>query len=123
MLHVDWEAESQAAPTWRMWLLAAGSDAAGDFDSTRGPRFSMEMMVVQAAIEGHGVALASDALVADDIAAGRLVRPFGLCLAEPVSFSYFSVYAQAAYKLPKAAAFRDWLRAEAGRLQPQVLGC
>ena len=73
LLHVEWKMENEAAPNWRMWLRAAGIE---DIDSDRGPRFSLETMAVQAASEGQGVALASSALVSDDIAAGRLVRPF-----------------------------------------------
>ena len=41
-------------------------------------------MAVQSAVDGHGVALTSSALVTDDIAASRLIRPFDLSL--PLSF-------------------------------------
>ena len=40
--------------------------------SIRSPKFSMESMAVQSALEGQGIALASSALVADDLAAGRV---------------------------------------------------
>ncbi len=33
-------------------------------------------VILQAAVEGQGVAMARDLLVADDLTAGRLVRPF-----------------------------------------------
>ncbi len=93
-----------------MWLLAAGVDG---IDATRGPRFSMQSMAVQAALEGHGVALASSVLVADDLAAGRLCKPFTLSL--PLSFAYYVVATEAAADQPKVAAFRAWILAEANR--------
>jgi len=112
LLHVDWQREDEAAPNWRMWLLAAG---VRDVDPTRGLRFNQESMVVQAAIEGHGVALGSSVLVADDIAAGRLLRPFDLSLADPLDFSYYVVSPEEAANRPKVAAFRAWVIAEVKR--------
>ena len=60
-----------------MWMLAAGIK---DFNDSRGLHFSQTSLAVQAAIGGHGVALGDSSLVADDIAAGRLVKPFELTL-------------------------------------------
>ncbi len=110
LLHVGWATDSEFWPDWRMWLLAAG---VRDVAPTQGPKFKQEGMVVQAALEGHGVALASSVLVADDIAAGRLVRPFELGL--PMSFAYYLVCPEAAADQPKVAAFRAWILAEAKR--------
>jgi len=64
-------------------------------------------MVVQAAIEGEGVALGRSVLVAEDIAAGRLVRPFETVM--PTEFGYWVVTTEAAAQLPRAQAFRQWL--------------
>ncbi len=110
LLHVDWRIQDETWPNWRMWLLAAG--VAG-VEPTRGPKFSQESMVVQAAIEGHGVALASSVLVADDLAADRLCKPFTLSL--PIRFAYYVVAPEAAADRPKVAAFRAWILAEAKR--------
>lgn len=103
LLHIDWK---DAEASWRMWLLAAGL---ADIDPTRGPSFSMESMAVQAAIDGHGVALVGDVLVADDLAAGRLVRPFDPSLSTPLTFSYYLLSAQDSTEQPKVTAFRQWL--------------
>ncbi len=111
LLHVQWQTESDAAPSWRMWLRAAGAEDVLDAD--RGPRFSLESMAVQSAIDGHGVALASGALVADDLAAGRLVRPFPETDDEATAFRYYVVYPEAYLRRPKVAAFRDWVMKEA----------
>lgn len=107
LLHIDWK---DAEPSWRMWLMAAGMH---DIDPTQGPRFTMENMAVQAAIDGHGVALVGDILVADDLAAGRLVRPFDPNLGTPLTFSYHLLSARDGIDGPKVTAFRDWLLEEA----------
>ena len=109
LLHVQWKMEHEAAPNWRMWLRAAGVEG---IDAERGPRFTIEGMTVQAAIEGQGVALASGSLVSDDLKAGRLVRPFGPTICEATAFSYYLVYPQANADSPKVKAFRDWIMAE-----------
>ena len=111
LLHVEWKMENEAAPNWRMWLRAAGNE---DIDSDRGPRFSLETMAVQAASEGQGVALASSALVSDDIAAGRLVRPFPDTGKHETEFCYYVVYPKVHLERPKVKAFRDWVISEVG---------
>lgn len=107
LLHIDWK---DAEASWRMWLLAAGLN---DVDPTRGPHFTMESMAVQAALDGQGVALIGDKLVADDVATGRLVRPFDPSLSTPLSFSYYLLSAKDGTERPRVAAFRNWLIEEA----------
>ena len=102
-------ASGEALADWRMWLLAAG---VADVDPERGPAFSHSNLLLQAAIDGQGVALGRTPLVAAEIAAGRLVKPFDLVL--PAGFAYFIVCPETAAERPKIAAFRDWLIEEAG---------
>ena len=116
LLHVKWLVESESAPSWRMWLLAAGVD---DIDTSRGPSFSLEIMAVQAAIEGHGVALVSSVLVGDDVAAGRLVKPLELSVAGPISFSHYVVCQEARAEHPKIKAFREWVLGEAAQTRAE----
>ena len=115
LLHVEWK---EAEASWRMWLLAAGL---GDINPTPGPRFTMENMAVQAALDGQGVALIGDILVADDLASGRLVRPFDPSFSTPLKFSFYLLSAKDSPEQPKVAAFRDWLLEEARTSRPQVL--
>jgi len=110
LLHVYWKMADDKAPSWRMWLKAAG--IAG-VDPARGPRFNHDSLVVQAAVAGHGVALVNRALVADDLAAGRLVRPFADLAERETAFCYFLVHPEAHGRNPKVQAFRDWALAEA----------
>ena len=116
LIHIVWK-ETEAS--WRMWLLAAGLR---DIDPTPGPHFSMENMAVQAAIDGHGVALVDDILVADDIAAGRLVRPFDSNLGKPLSFSYYLLSRKQSVNQPKIEAFRKWLIEEARTMKSMSEG-
>ena len=106
LIHLDWDLEDVAAPTWRLWLLAAGVTG---IDFTRGPVFSMNSLALQAAIEGQGVALASSVLAADDLSAGRLVMPFDVSVCDPLDFAYYVVVPKRAVSVPKVAAFRGWL--------------
>ena len=93
---------------WVMWLHSAGIDTV---DPHRGPTFLSSDHAIQAAVQGEGVVLGRSALVADDLAAGRLVRPFELSL--PAGFAYYAVYPPRALQRPGVKAFRDWLMAEA----------
>lgn len=113
LLHVEWK---EAEASWRMWLLAAGL---ADIDPTRGPRFTMEAMAVQAALDGHGVALVSNVLVADELAAGRLVSPFDPGLSKPMSFSHYLLTPKDGASRPKITAFRDWMLEETRELRPR----
>lgn len=93
---------------WAIWLRSAGID---DVDPCRGPTFLSSDHAIQASIRGEGVVLGRSALVADDLATGRLVRPFDLSL--PAGFAYYVVCPPNALKRPTVKAFRDWLIAEA----------
>jgi LysR family glycine cleavage system transcriptional activator len=108
LLHHTASYQDDSYPDWRMWLQAAG---VGNCDLNRGPTFSMASMAVEAAIAGQGVALVGDVLVADDIAAGRLVRAFELSF--PVLFAYYIVSPPASADRPRVVAFREWIQEEA----------
>jgi LysR family glycine cleavage system transcriptional activator len=94
---------------WPRWLKAAG--VAG-VDAGRGSSFTLYSMALQAAVDGLGVLMAHSALVADDLAAGRLVEPFELRL--PAPLAYHLVTTDQAAARPAVTACRDWLLAEAG---------
>ncbi len=93
---------------WRTWLLAA---AVEDVDPTRGPFFTDSSMLLQAAAAGHGVALARGVLAQDELAAGRLVRPFTLSL--PTEYAYYVVSPASRADEPAIVTFREWLLEEA----------
>jgi LysR family transcriptional regulator, glycine cleavage system transcriptional activator len=95
--------------TWDAWLDAAG---AGDVATRRGLRINNSAAVLQAAIDGQGIALARSVMARDDLAAGRLVRLFP-SISLPSALAYYVVYRAESAALPKLVAFRDWLLAEA----------
>jgi LysR family transcriptional regulator, glycine cleavage system transcriptional activator len=66
---------------------------------------------IDAAIDGHGIALARTALAAADLINGRLVQPFQITL--PLKNTYWIVCPKATSALPKIFRFRDWLLEEA----------
>ncbi len=104
LLHAGYAIGNPSYPDWRMWLKSAGMT---HVDWRKGPEFSLENMALQAALEGHGVAMVNSALVADDLAVGRLVRPFALAI--PVSFAYYLVIPDEAADRPAVRAFRTWI--------------
>ncbi|MGN6107439.1 MAG: transcriptional regulator GcvA [Kofleriaceae bacterium] len=104
--------------TWDAWLEKAGAKGIG---AKRGLRINNSAAVLQAAIDGQGVALARSIMARDDLAAGRLVRLFPeIELAS--SLAYYVVYRPECATLPKLVAFRDWLVHEAGGLVPRPGG-
>ena len=108
LLHDD--VSTGEAPDWRRWLTAAGVTGV---NPERGPRYSHSSLVLQAAIDGQGVALGRSSLVSLDLEAGRLVQPFGPTL--PSHYACYVVSPVATAERPKIKAFRDWLLEEAGR--------
>ena len=109
LIHLDWHAQQDIWPDWRMWLLAAKADRP---DPARGLHFNQTVMALQAAVDGQGVALGNTSLVADDLAAGRLVKPFDLALRVAPEFGYYLVAPKHKVERPLVKAFRDWLLEE-----------
>ena len=97
-----------SCPDWTMWLAARGLKG---IDSMRGPRFNQSSLVIEAAVNGRGVALAKRTLAAADLEAGRLVAP--LQIATAVDFAYFLVHPKAKGRLPQVKAFVSWIAAQA----------
>jgi LysR family transcriptional regulator, glycine cleavage system transcriptional activator len=94
--------------TWSAWFKRARAEV----DTKRGLRINNSAAVLQAAIDGHGVALARSPMARDDLAAGRLVRLFPeIALAS--ALAYYVVYRPECAALPRLVAFRDWLVREA----------
>lgn len=93
---------------WAIWLRTAEVEGV---DPHRGPRYYASVHAVQAAIQAEGVILGRSALVADDLAAGRLIQPFTFRM--PAGLAYYVVYPPRAIQRHKVRAFRDWLMAEA----------
>ncbi len=108
LLHDDSTYDDVSNPDWATWLERAG--VAG-VDTARGPSFWPSHLVIDAAIDGLGVALAKRNWVRRDLAAGRLVEPFPE-LALGIEFSYYLVYPEERATDPRVRAFAAWVREE-----------
>lgn len=93
---------------WSRWLETAGLCPS---KLAHGPVLNSASMLIDAAVEGHGVALARTTLAAWDLINGRLVKPFNVSL--PLSRAYWIVSPKATAMLPKISAFRSWMLEEA----------
>jgi LysR family glycine cleavage system transcriptional activator len=89
---------------WGDWLRLAGID---DIDANRGTVIDDTNVLIQAAIDGQGIALGSSTFVEDLLESGRLVKPFDVTLVN--EFAYYVVYPEAHLKNPAVRAFKDWL--------------
>jgi DNA-binding transcriptional LysR family regulator len=95
---------ANAPEDWPLWLQAAGIDEAM---LKQARHFDYAAFALQAAVDGLGVAMARAPFVADDLAAGRLVRPFDLAV--PKGKGWYLVYRPTQEGNPALGAFRAWL--------------
>jgi LysR family glycine cleavage system transcriptional activator len=92
-------------PSWTAWLKKAGVT---DIENRNGMQINNSAAVLQAAIDGSGIALARSVMAHDDLAAGRLVRLFPE-IKFVSTLAYYVVYRPECSGLPKLQAFRQWL--------------
>lgn len=102
LLHLDDEAG------WTHWLRAAGVEPP---KASGGLILNRASMLIDAAADGQGVALARTALAAWDLLEGRVVVPFDR--GPQLKNVYWIVAPRATSNSPKIKLFRDWLLAEA----------
>jgi LysR family glycine cleavage system transcriptional activator len=94
---------------WRLWLDAAGAESV-EMPRQAGFRVDSQVIEGNGALTGHGVALLTPLMWADELATGRLVRLFPQIGFEGPSL--WLVYPEHKRNAPKVRAFRDWLLAE-----------
>lgn len=97
--------------TWPEWLAATGLPAA--LAARQAISFSFQQMVLQAAVDGQGVALASRPIVGGLLATGLLVDPFPDVPALDLGRAYWVIAPAATAEAAPVRAFRDWLLSEA----------
>jgi LysR family glycine cleavage system transcriptional activator len=89
---------------WQLWFQAQGIDEIGP---PRGPAFDDSGLLLKAVLAGQGAGLLPAAMVAPELAEGRLVKLADVVLIE--NFAYYLVYPEASRARPKVAAFRTWI--------------
>jgi LysR family glycine cleavage system transcriptional activator len=106
LIHFEWHRTDPETPIWPRWLARAGMR---DLEPKAELTFTDETHAIQAAIAGQGVALLDLMLIAEELASGALVQPFGPVLP---GYRCFLVYPEAAAGSEKIAAVRSWIRGE-----------
>lgn len=94
--------------SWEAWLRAFGVDYA---PVKPGLQFDNYLILIQAVLDGQGIALGGGRLAGDFIARGTLVRPIQATLRSERSF--FLVRSTESPLSPPAGRFREWIMAEA----------
>lgn len=107
LIHFDWRRPHPHNPTWKRWF----AEARRVEESPAGKlRFSDEGHAIQAAVAGQGIALVSQALVAEELASGQLHQPFGPSID---GHTYHLAVSDERAISPSARAVMDWLKAQA----------
>jgi LysR family transcriptional regulator, glycine cleavage system transcriptional activator len=94
---------------WHHWFRSQGIDKIG---APRGPAFDDSSVLLKAVLAGQGAGLLPAAMVALDVAEGRLVKLADAAWLEDVA--YYLVYPQANATRAKVVAFRRWVLDAAG---------
>ena len=105
-------------PWWTVWLREAGVDVP-DGPPRPGVRLDSQAHEGHAAMAAQGVAMLTPFFWRNDLAEGRLVRPF-----EQVStrgYAYWFVAPVGRRNIPKIKRFREWLLDEIGRDRPATV--
>lgn len=100
----------QQATRPRLWLDWFRESDVDPRPVLRGDRFEHFGMVIAAAVSGLGVALVPEAVAADELNRGRLVRASERTLT--VGSPYALIYPERSAENPVFAAFLDWLKEE-----------
>lgn len=96
--------------SWRRWLSLHGQPG---LQPKRWLYLNFTYQQVQAALAGHGVALARIALVFEALQRGELVEPFGAEGRVDSPYLYWLVIAPGSRARPEVRQFCDWVLAQA----------
>lgn len=99
-------------PWWPLWLRDAGVVVTDELPR-RGIRLGFQANEGHAAMAGQGMAMLTPFFWRNDLAEGRLVRPFRQLSTR--GWGYWLVYAENRRMVPKIKRFREWLLAEVKR--------
>jgi LysR family glycine cleavage system transcriptional activator len=106
LLRSEWRLEDARTPSWKRWHETAGLPAPNADAATV---FTDDNHLILATLAGQGVALLSPVLVAEELASGALVRPFGPELAGETYYLVHTGREDLGTDLP---VLRDWLKGE-----------
>jgi len=114
LIHCDWQPQASAPAVWSRWFKEAGiaKTRARTKSAATDLSFSDETHALLAALAGHGVALLSLTLSAEELRSGALLQPFGPALD---TGSYFLATVQGREREPAIRAVWQWIAAQAGK--------
>jgi LysR family transcriptional regulator, glycine cleavage system transcriptional activator len=104
LLGIDWRPFFSPSPGWQSWFRHVGVSSGVIADTLV---FSHSSLAIEAAIDGHGVALAQSSLIAEDLKSGRLVRPFEL--AQELPAPYVVAWNSSAFAKNGARDIHRWI--------------
>lgn len=104
LLHYENSQAELTWPDWNMWLATVGIEG---INTSRGIIFNQTDLMIQAALEGQGLALIATVYANNDIENGKLVQPFGQSM--PIEFSYYLVSSPYKSRREKVRLFKQWM--------------
>jgi len=110
LIHDVGVSEGEPWAEWSTWAREDGADAS---NAPSHLRLGDTNLVLAAAMEGQGIALARRTITQGLIDRGLLVRPLG-SVSRPTDYAYYFVCSEDRFDNPKVVALRDWLIEEVG---------
>jgi LysR family glycine cleavage system transcriptional activator len=104
------------AKLWDRWFAGVGVKVATQPVAS----FSDAGLMLQAAEQGLGIALARELLAADALVDGRLVQLAPQALSDDAVYAYWIAYPQALAQWPPLVALRRWLHEEMARSEQRL---
>ena len=92
---------------WACWFAATGKAVPAD---SRRLMLATRNMIIQATLEGLGIAVVDPIMVHSELSSGRLIRP--LPEVARGEGAYYLIYPPGANDKPRVAAFRRWMLEE-----------
>jgi len=93
-------------PWWHQWLEAAGVPTS-NLKTRASSFYGAQAYEAAAAVAGQGVAILTPAFYPDELASGKLIRPFDLECTD--GRGYWLAYPENRRNVPKIKAFRNWI--------------
>ena len=103
---------------WERWFAAAELDFPSQRPATR---YSDQMSLQQAAIEGQGITLARSLLVDAELRTGRLIKPIDISIRSRAR--YYFVCPPGSQDLERISTFYSWLKRESALSDDTCLDC
>ncbi len=100
---------------WACWFAATGQAMPAD---SRRLMLATRNMIIQATLEGLGVAVVDPIMIYSELSSGRLIRPFPQVARG--EGAYYLIYPPGANDKPRVAAFRRWLLEEMAASSGQI---